>query len=235
MKKTKRLLTVILSLFLIFTLSINSFAQTSHFDKQEEITYPKVDETVTVIEDIAIIHFCAVPLGGYFLFGHAWVYIENISENEIQIGAYTLEPGKSISVGTSSFAGKNGWRLYYNLETFTEKDANYISIKDTISLDELDAMNKVIRNYNHWNPIINCTFSSSAIWNTVSDKHLIPMVFPIFSMIQMWIHGTDDDFRMGAFEKGTICVQDKFGDKAKAIPINESELEGYAAIPAEQF
>lgn len=225
MNTIKKIISIVVSIMLIFSFSTVSFAQSDATVDENPETPPDVSETGPMPdEDIAIIHFCAIPLGGYFLFGHAWVYIENISENDIQVGAYTLPAGKSVSVGTSSFSGKNGFGLYYNLETLIEKDTDYLSIGDTISANELDAMNRKILIYNHWNPIINCTFSSSEIWNTVSDKKLIPMVFPIFSMIQMWIQGNDAEFKMNEPEPGTIYVQKGFGENATIRPVDESKL-----------
>ncbi len=221
----KKIIAIAMCLFLVSSFSTTSFAQSDMTVGEETETPPIVSDTQPMPdEEVAIIHFCAIPLGGYFIFGHAWVYIENISENDIQVGAYTLPAGKSVSVGTSSFTGKNGFRLYYNLETLIEKDTDYLSIGDTISANELDAMNRMILNFNHWDPIINCTFSSSAIWNTVSDKTLIPMVFPIFSMIQMWIHGNDDEFKMNEPESGTIYVQKGFGKNATIKPVDENKL-----------
>ena len=225
MKTIKRFFAIAMCLILAFSFSTTSLAQSDVSVDEESETPPIVSETEPMPDDeVAIIHLCAIPLGGYFIFGHAWIYIENISENDIQVGAYTLPAGKSVSVGTSSFAGKNGFKLYYNLETLIEKDTDYVSIGDTISTNELDAMNKKILSFNHWDPIINCTFSSSAIWNTVSDKTLIPMVFPIFSMIQMWIHGNDDEFKMNEPESGTIYVQKGFGKNATIKPVDENQL-----------
>lgn len=225
MKTIKKIIAIAMCLLLVSSFSTTSFAQSDMTVGEETETPPIVSDTQPMPdEEVAIIHFCAIPLGGYFIFGHAWVYIENISESDIQVGAYTLPAGKSVSVGTSSFTGKNGFRLYYNLETLIEKDTDYLSIGDTISANELDAMNRMILNFNHWDPIINCTFSSSAIWNTVSDKTLIPMVFPIFSMIQMWIHGNDDEFKMNEPESGTIYVQKGFGKNATIKPVDENKL-----------
>jgi hypothetical protein len=50
------------------------------------------------------------------------------------------------------------------------------------------------------------------------------MVFPIFSMIQMWIHGNDEEFKMNEPESGTIYVQKGFGENATIRPVDESKL-----------
>lgn len=225
MKTIKNIIVIVMCLLMAFSFSTISFAQ-SDIPVDENIGTPPTESATQPMpdEEIAIIHFCAIPLGGYFVFGHAWIYIENISEGDIQVGAYTLPAGKSVSVGTSSFTGKNGFGLYYNLETLIEKDTDYLSIGDTINANELDAMNRTILNFNHWDPIVNCTFSSSAIWNSVSDKTLIPMVFPIFSMIQMWIHGNDEEFKMNEPEQGTIYVQKGFGKNATIKAVDENKL-----------
>ncbi len=225
MQITPKIIASALCLLLVFSFSVTSFAQSDIPVEENTGTPPTESVTQPMPDDeIAIVHLCAIPLGGYFVFGHAWIYIENISGSDIQVGAYTLPAGKSVSVGTSSFAGKNGFKLYYNLETLVEKDTDYLSIGDTISANELDAMNRTILNFNHWDPIVNCTFSSSAVWNTVSDKKLIPMVFPIFSMIQMWIYGNDEEFKMNEPEPGTIYVQKGFGKNATIKAVDENQL-----------
>ena len=40
--------------------------------------------------------------------GHTWIYIENLSDHELMVGAYPLKKGKGVSIGTFGYAIANG-------------------------------------------------------------------------------------------------------------------------------
>ena len=35
--------------------------------------------------------------------GHTWIYIENLSDHELTVGAYPLKKGKGVSIGTYGY------------------------------------------------------------------------------------------------------------------------------------
>jgi hypothetical protein len=50
--------------------------------------------------------------------GHTWIYIENLTDQELKVGVYTLPPNEGVSVGT--LPEYDGWGIYYNVEAYQQ-------------------------------------------------------------------------------------------------------------------
>lgn len=122
--------------------------------------------------------------------GHTWIYIENLTNGTITVGAYKLPKGEGVSVGTYGESTKNGPGLYYNVESWRYKrDDIYLPISISLNKDltqkDLDAVNKTILKSNHWSKLFNCAFTAIKIWNSVPGDHMIYLFFPILTQMQV--------------------------------------------------
>lgn len=163
------------------------------------------------------------------LVGHVWLYIENLTDKPIDVGLLTVQPNEGVSVGLLSFSRADGWGIYYNIETYC---CNNISadgctwLTEELDLSELESVSKQIGSYtNYWDPFFNCVFFAFKIWNTVSDKTLIPLVFPILGTAQMRIKGAESgNVEMFCPNADNVFRQRGTGKNARLEPVSEKSL-----------
>lgn len=202
MTKSKRFVAYFLTIAMIFSCSITSYAQ----DNNTTDINPDTEIAVPDTEQVAVIHICSTAVGGSFLVGHTWVYIENTSDTEILVGSYSLSPGEGVSVGTAGIAGGKGPRMYYNLESDIFINSGYISTKDYVTKEELDKINERLPYLDRWDPFFNCTYSATQIWNIASNNDFISFVFPVIICVQILINGTDTVFEMTECDSDDLRV-----------------------------
>ena len=104
--------------------------------------------------------------------GHSWLYFENLTDKNITVGVYTLEPGKAVSVGTFKNTRSDGAGVYYNVEAYcTAKygSSGRVSLSETITASELAKVNGIINSNNTWSLVHNCAWFAAKVWNSVSD------------------------------------------------------------------
>ena len=156
MKKRTRLLSLLLAVMFV----LSALAPMSVFAMSED----KDVATITVFSYAAM-----------FDKGHAWIYFENKSYETLTIGAYKLEPGKSVSVGTYSNARKEGKGVYYNLDSYIVNHFNYkkrVSLTEGITKAEVKKLSDYINTHNTWSVSKNCTYFAEKMWNQVSKKKI---------------------------------------------------------------
>ena len=156
MKKRTRLLSLLLAVMLVLAV----FAPMSVFAKSKD-------------EDVATI--TVFSYAAMFDKGHAWIYFENKSDETLTIGAYKLEPGKAVSVGTYSNARKEGNGVYYNLDSYIVNHFNYksrVSLTEGITKAEVKKLSDYINTHNTWSVTKNCTYFAQKMWNQVSAKKI---------------------------------------------------------------
>ena len=133
--------------------------------------------------------------------GHAWIYVENISNKTLQVGHYSLPPNQGVSVGLFSFTCEDGIGIYYNVEAYccnVHGGNGLVSITTDLDMDEMNTLSKKINNYlNHWDPFFNCMYFAFSMWNSVSDRKLIPPVIPALGQLQLRMRGgTENNLQM---------------------------------------
>lgn len=122
--------------------------------------------------------------------GHAWIEIYNTSSNTIDIGRWTIEPGRHVTVGRW---GKDAFRgLWYNREveailvqsTYYE---GYSYVSKFIPYEVLDDLNNFIHSTNSGYDLYtnNCTTFAIDAWNLVGGEKIITK-----SEVAMLITGT---------------------------------------------
>ena len=121
--------------------------------------------------------------------GHMWVYLENLTDKPITVGRYTVAPYDDVSVGCFGTEGPRGGGVYYNLE---QDLTHYHSLKATstdLTEAELQAVTNKIKNYSHWDPILNCYYFAAMGWNAGAESSIPFLVFPTFARLYIQMRG----------------------------------------------
>lgn len=142
--------------------------------------------------------------------GHTWIYIENLTDQELKVGVYTLPANEGVSVGT--LPEYDGWGIYYNIEAYQQGIygmEDQLSMKDQITLRELRRVSNFIVSYpNFWDPVFfNCMLFAFLAWDMGSFKILIPLFFPIIGKIQMLIYPHETGTLMKPVTKDKVYRQ----------------------------
>ena len=158
--------------------------------------------------------------------GHTWVYVENLTDREIQVGLYTVPPYEGVSVGV--LARKDGWGIYYNVESYAQTVHGMnkqISMKEAITAKKLEKVSNTIVNYvNHWDPFFNCMYFAFKVWNTGSYRILIPLLLPVFGKLQMALYRHERNVVMKPVTKEQTFRQAGFNSWATLVPATDRVL-----------
>ena len=120
--------------------------------------------------------------------GHAWIYVENLTDDVIMVGCYPCPAGQGVSVGTSLFTRADGAGNYYNMEAYMGNKKGLSGTKSISMLldkSQLETVNEKILKTNEWTPFTNCCLFASKVWNSVSDRHVAYGVFPFVTLLSM--------------------------------------------------
>lgn len=234
MKRIKRTV----SLLLMAVIAFSAF-QTAFAGNEPDIadTYEAVSEEVTVAEletqeddeTVAEIWVCSnmsIPL----LIGHTYVYILNLSQEPIKVGAYEVPVGEGVSVGCFAFSAYDGWGIYYNLEAYREnrdsKEDRIWSKSKKLNADELEKASDYILSYlNHWDPIFNCSFFSYSVWNAATGELLIPSPLPIIAHLMLMITGGKrGELDMEFAAPDSVYHQKGMGSSAELVHVSSATL-----------
>lgn len=173
--KNKRILSFALSLCLIFLLAAPFSAAAAGGDD----------------EIVANMYLCH-RRSSAAIFGHCWVYIENLTDETLQVGAYRCPPGQGVSVGNWFITRSDGNGIYYNVEAYVGNvygTSGMSATKDTLTRAELEKVSRRAAEQNVWGLFRNCSFYAAAVWNAGSSKKVIPFFHPTVVWLQILIHG----------------------------------------------
>ena len=153
--------------------------------------------------------------------GHTWIYIENLTDQELKVGVYPLPANEGVSVGT--LPEYDGWGLYYNIEAYQQGIygmEDQLSMQEEITLKELRRVSNFIVNYiNFWDPVFfNCMLFAFLAWDMGSFKILLPLIFPIIGKIQMMIYPHETGTLMKPVTKDKVYRQVGMAGWAQLVP-----------------
>ena len=158
--------------------------------------------------------------------GHTWVYIENLTGRELQVGLYTLPAYEGVSVGV--LARADGWGIYYNVESYAQNVhgmGKQISMCDQLTAKKLEKVSNTIVNYvNHWDPIFNCMYFAFKVWNSGSKKILLPLLLPVVGKLQMALYPHEFNVQMKPVRRDQTFKQVGFGNFAYLKEISDRSL-----------
>ncbi len=227
----KKIISLILTVIIAMTASVSVFAAqdfsadytSAEFFDEEYGSYAE-DEIVARASLFAAMYVFPVS-------GHTWIYVENLSDDPINVGLYEVPVGEGVSVGAFSFSVNDGWGIYYNLEAYRENRddnvGNCRSLTVELTQSELEKLSESIRNYpNMWDIFIfNCTFFAFAIWNHNTDYFFIPMMIPALAMLEVMIMGAEKGVTTMYYPTSDqVFKQRGTGDSAYLEPVGEKTL-----------
>jgi RHS repeat-associated protein len=104
--------------------------------------------------------------------GHSFVVVENNSNEAIIVGAYSLDAGSSVSIGTwGNQEGNSG--IWYNLEALNPNAfMDDVSMTMNFDKEQLSKINQFIDKNDEWTLYRNCSWFASGLWNDISDNKL---------------------------------------------------------------
>ncbi len=163
--------------------------------------------------------------------GHTWLYVENLSDEPIQVGLYEVPVGEGVSIGSFAFTSRDGWGLYYNLEAFRENNSQnsgkHWSITQYLNKAQLKEVSDDIAGYvNYWDFYFNCAFFTFSIWNANSKNFFIPLVIPAISQMELRIAGAEKGVKEMYYPRRDQVFRQK-GSKSNArlVPASDKTLD----------
>lgn len=153
--------------------------------------------------------------------GHTWIYIENLTDHSLTVGAYTLKKGKGVSVGTFGYSIADGRGLYYNVEAYRYRNSDlssYIHLSKDLTQEQLDKVSQRILYSGVWDYTLNCAFAAIRIWNAASGMPLVYLMLPPLTQLQILAnpnHG--EGFKMTTPQMSEVFKQVGMGDNATLV------------------
>ncbi len=174
-------------------------------------------------DKVARIHFATRSTN---VIGHAWIYVENLSEEVITVGQLDVAPDEGVSIGLFALSRKESAGIYYNIEAYSinyNNSKGVYSISKELTREELEKASRTIYEYiDHWDPFLNCSLFASKVWNSVSEKKVPYTMFPLFQQLIIRIFGAQrDSLQMIVPAEDNIYHQKGTGDKAQLLPVSE--------------
>ncbi len=158
--------------------------------------------------------------------GHAWIYVENLTDGTLRVGCYDCPQGQGVSVGSQMFSRADGGGIYYNVEAYmgNKKGLNRARSKSMLlTREQLDTVNEKILKTNEWTPFTNCCLFATKVWNSVSDDRVAYGVFPFVTALSM-IKGNEGVPEMYVPGREQVFKQRKKKDKAYLEPVKDASL-----------
>ncbi len=233
-KSLKKIVAFLLSIAVIMSCSVFVFAYET---ENLNLELSSAEEAVSVAESEAqdneiVARFYLMSCMYIFpISGHTWIYVENLSDEPIQVGLYEVPVGEGVSIGSYCFTAYDGPGLYYNLEAHREnkndnQDTHY-SIATDLNKAELKHLSDDIAGYvNYWDFYFNCAFFSFSIYNGNSNGFLIPLVIPGISQIQVILAGGKQG-SVGMFvpTRDQVLRQKGSLDNAELVPVCDKTFD----------
>ncbi len=170
---------------------------------------------------------------GFPAYFHVWIYIHNISEETLRIGAYDLPAGEGVSVGSWGMMFTDMWGVYYNVESFAaagRDSGDYYSLTKQLTLEEVGEVGEEVRRFNYWDPFFNCTVFAYRVWNCVDGSWLFPLPLPWITLLQLAIYGGGTHkLEMFVPEEGCVFRQKGWGDEAVLVKTEDWALRSIVA------
>ena len=205
MKSLKRIISVIM----VFVLIACSMTVAAYAKSEDE----------EIVANVYICHRILKKL----MEGHSWLYFENLTDHDIQVGAYTVPPGEGVSVGTYSGVDvPEGFGVYYNVEAYRYGKGGLhdnVYLKKELTQKQLERMSDKVARSNYWSHFTNCSFFTITTWNVVFGKPLLYVMIPLFTRWEIQIYpGHQEGFLMKFPGKDKVFKQKGLGKNATLIP-----------------
>ena len=153
--------------------------------------------------------------------GHVWIYIENLSDHTLRVGAYDLPAGQGVSLGNFGLTRADGNGTYYNVEAYCGNHyslSGMISNSTDLTQEELNRISTEIRNHNRWAFFgSNCSDFAVRLWSLGGGELTISYVLPVFTKWQMLLRGDEGFVKMTNVSASQVKKQVGEGDSATLV------------------
>lgn len=110
------------------------------------------------------------PNYGLMYLGHAFLSVENLSSQAVSVGAITLQPGESCSIG--SWGMTHHFGVWYNVESSyihaAGKYGGRVSVTKGIEKDDFAKIGDYVAANDSWSLLTNCARFAANIFNLTS-------------------------------------------------------------------
>ncbi len=186
MKSFKKIIALLLVVATLCSMPVYGFAAKKDAAEAAPVEEEKKVNKFENVATMYLIYTSANPK-----IPHLWIYIENETDETLNIGPYKLEPHGAVSMGAWKDRGM-GAGIHINLERYWVKDETYgraFYIKTKVSRSELERVGKKLDRHNYWNWGLNCVWFALSIWNTCTVK-FVPFLFsPRIALVFMFLYG----------------------------------------------
>ena len=197
MNKIKKIVALLLAIVIMVSIPVCTFAA----EEAEKESILGADNVATMY----LVFTSANPK-----VPHLWIYIENETNETLNIGPYKLKPNGAVSMGAWKDRG-DGAGIYINLERHWVKDATYgraFYIKTNVSRSELKRIGNSLDRHNYWNWGLNCAWFATSIWNICSVKFVPFLISPRLCLVVMLAYGAKrPDFKFKKEPNESNCYK----------------------------
>jgi len=142
------------------------------------------NDDIIVFEDnkpVARMYLCVGGIRVPYFFGHAWICIENISDEPITIDGVTIQPGETVSTGLRSGSGGSKVGKNWNCEMKDYRGCKISAVSTEVTSAQLKTAENEIENSKwSWYELFthNCTNYATSVWAAVTGKRYFAFCFP---------------------------------------------------------
>ncbi len=227
MKITKKILATLLTITMLFSTAVFASAESDGVEVGSNAATNEALASDTVAKIYLNCQDFTFPIRG-----HSWIYVENLSDEELQIGLYTLPPNEGVSAGTFSFSVSDGFGIYYNVEAFRRNERpqkNCYTISEELNMEQVKKLSDaLVQRLNTWDFFFNCVSFSFTMWNAATGDHLVPTFLPGIATLKLRVRGAEKDvLKMYYPEPSRVYQQVGTGKDATLKPVSESTLYDY--------
>lgn len=139
-------------------------------------TRNKERQLIVTSEDIALLSIYAddgKSESNFLLrnYGHAFLSVKNISENNITVGDRLVVPNETITIGLWNILEHFG--VWYNIEgnyiSEYDKYSHRVSLTIGINTSDIEEISNMIAKSDRWSPFFNCSTFAMKTWNLVAE------------------------------------------------------------------
>ncbi len=120
--------------------------------------------------------------------GHAFISVENITDEEIMVGEYALAENEEITLSLWPVTGHMG--VWYNIESnminTTDKYSDRVSVSFDIGRGTLEKINSFLSEASAWSIFYNCSSFTLDIYNIITGSDYSPPVVTPATLIKIF-------------------------------------------------
>ncbi|MDE6125113.1 MAG: hypothetical protein K2G22_07805, partial [Eubacterium sp.] len=139
----------------------------------------EVQPRITFIGSLQVV---SAPIAGSSgiagLSGHSFIIVKNTSDSTITVGHMPVNAGDSVTIGT--YGNRSAHKgIWYNIESYCGLKGTSYGLTSALTLNDLNAINKVINDNDKWTNIYNCSYFAKIVWNTLFPTKTISGTDPL--------------------------------------------------------